>query len=815
MTVTSTGAITERRLTPRLERRSAAKPRTRFVGRASELDQVVDLVRQERLVTVLGVGGVGKTRLVLEALRRLRDSFPGGVELVELAGVRDPSLVMPTIAAAVGVSAASDDDLLSAFDERFADETLLVLDNFEHLLPSAPALGVLVDACPYLHVVVTSRAPVRLGGEREFLLGPLAVPPPSGGGEEGRPDLDIESVELFLDRAHARGVKTPAEPEDVSALLELCRRLGGWPLAIELAAARAKLLGLRGLAQRLSDPLSTLTDGSVDAAPRHRTISDTIKWSYDLLAQDDRRAFAALSIFVGGVTVESAASVLRLPEPRIALEVIGRLVDQTLLEVDLDGPEARFSMLEPVREFAALHLSPARRRSLARRHFHYFLTLAEAEASRERGGEQTTWLQRLTVERANIRQALAFARDAGDSVGLLRICVALERRFWLASGDLNLGESRSWLETALSMSAEAPPALRARAYMRLAWALDTTPDDVLGALRRGLEEFERARDRSGQVEALSGIGTVATHLGDWSGAEATLNGALELAAALGEMRPDLVVELLIPLGQAAAGRGDNARARDLYDEAVRLARSVGDDWALGYGMSNLGQLAIVEGDVVAAETALASSRQLALRNGDIEEYVAATMYLTAARLSAGDLEGARPLIVEGAGKDNRIASRVLTLDAIGLWLTVSGKRDAGFACTSVADRAARGRITRRTSWGPLRRAVEERMRPATASESMNADVPEMSLGTAIAFGLEQLGGEIAKSQLQHELSAREREVLALVVKGRSDAEIAAALFISKKTVSVHVSRIKSKLQADSRIGIALAATRRDAHATEP
>jgi non-specific serine/threonine protein kinase len=757
------------------------------------------------LVTLIGAGGVGKTRLLIEAMPRVSGRFPGGVELVELAGLTDPGLLLSAVASGVGVAPSSAEDVLPALVERFGDDTLVALDTFERLLPAASILAALLDACPRLHVVVTSRAALRLSGEREFVVGPLEVPPLNWRPADADAIVSVASAALFLDRARSRGLETPLAGEDIAAVVEICRRLGGWPLAIELAAARVKLLGLPTLAARLADPLSTLTGGSIDAAPRHRTISDTIAWSSDLLAPADRESFAALSTFAGGFTVEAADAILDARSAGGSLDVVGRLVDQTLLEVSLSGPEARFSMLEPVREFASSSLTPELRRSLARRHFDWFLSLAEREAGLERGADQPAWVKRITAEGDNIRQALGYARDAADAVGLLRLAGALERRFWLVIGDAALAECRSWLEAALALGSNAPHALRGRVLMRLAWAIETSPHSVVAVLRRALGEFEQAADLEGQVDALSGLGTVAAHVGEWDEAEATLKRALEVARTLGS-RPDLLVELLIPLGQVESGRGNLVAARSFFEEAMRVARASGDAWGVAYGLSHLGQLEIVEDELDAAERALASGREIAREVGDIEEYVAATVFLSAAKMLTGEIDDARALIMEAAGADNRVTSRILVLDAISLWLSVSGNADAGAVCLAVADRMAHERVAMRMPWIPIRRVVEERLRPGIRPKPAPDVKTTFSLTAAIAFGLDQLSGEIS-TRSATQLSAREREVLAYVVKGASDAEIGTSLFISKKTVSVHVSRIKDKLHAESRIGIALAARR--------
>jgi predicted ATPase/DNA-binding CsgD family transcriptional regulator len=780
--------------------------RTRFVGRADELRKLAAMVPRERLITLVGAGGVGKTRLIREAIPSIQTEFPGGVELVELAALDDPSLVLLVIAGAVGVSTRSGEDPLPALAEHFESKTLVVLDSFERLIAATPRISEILDACPQLHLVVTSRVALRIAGERELAIGPLAIPP-SARLTLGMDDVwSSEALTLLVDRAAARGLELPVAREDLAAAVEICRRLGGWPLAIELAAARVKILGLRGVAKALSDPLTILGDGAADGERRHRTISDAIGWSYDLLTTADRKAFMALSAFAGGFTLDAAAHVAGPRDARDAIDTIGRLVDQSLLDVDLASPTARFSMLEPVREFAASRLSQRRRDTLARRHLDYFIALAEREALVERADDQASWLGRMTAERDNVRQALTYARGVGDTIGLLRLVGALERRFWIASGDLGLTEARAWLESAIALGGAAPPNVRAGALMRLAWAIDTAPQDVLSALERALVEYERAGDRDGQIEALSGIATVAAHIGLWAEAERTVDRAFSIRGDQGG-RPDLTVELLIPLGQAELGLGRAGRARELFEEAVRVARESADDWGVAYGMSQLSQLALIEDRPDAAERFAEVGRDLSRRIGDLEEYVAATAFLATARLLRGDAEGSRALILDAAAADSRVASRVLVLDVISLWLSAVGQDEAAAVCLGVAERFASDRITRRRSWIAIRAAVEPRLRPRTPRPPRSRDDRGLSLNAAITFGLDLLASPVSKPPANRRLSAREQEVLAELVKGRSDAEIAADLFISKKTVSVHISRIRDKLGADSRVGIVLAALR--------
>ncbi|MDX1530072.1 MAG: protein kinase, partial [Rhodothermales bacterium] len=417
-------------------------PLTSFVGREVEVERLGRLLEAARLVTLTGPAGTGKTRLAVEAARRIEHGFADGAAFVPLAPVRDPALVPSALAQALGVEASG-----PALPDALADalrgcELLLVLDNFEQVTAAAPAVGALLGACPRLRVLATSRVPLRLSGEREAPVPPLAVPEP-----EATPDPDgllaHAAVRLFVERAQAVDPAFALTPENAAAVAALCARLDGLPLAIELAAARTKLFAPAALLARLGHRLDLLANRMHDRPARHHTLRQALAWSYDLLGPEEQRLYRRLGVFRGGCTIEAAEAVAGLDGADDVLDGLAALVDHSLLRTTTgaDG-EPRFEMLETVRTFALERLAEAGERAEAQgAHAHHVLDLAERAAPELTGAEQGTWLDRLDAEHDNLRAALDAAEADGDTGLGLRLGTALWR-FWLVRGHLAEGRRR-------------------------------------------------------------------------------------------------------------------------------------------------------------------------------------------------------------------------------------------------------------------------------------------------------------------------------------------------------------------------------------
>jgi predicted ATPase/DNA-binding CsgD family transcriptional regulator len=797
--------------------------RTSFVGREREVDRIRGLLADTRLLTLTGPGGIGKTRLAIEAARRSSKRFVGGIYFVELAGLRDPGLLLATIGGALGIGQSDGASAIEALVQRLGrPETLLVLDNFEHLSSAGPTVGELLATSSTLRIAVTSRAPLHLAGEQEYPVAPLELAEPDGSVAADRL-REIESVALFVERSRSVRLDVALTESSLRSIAEICRRLDGLPLAIELAAARTKVLSAEALLLRLEHRLPALAIGPADAPARQRTVQATIKWSYDLLSSSEQRTFTRLGVFVGGFGFRAAAEVLQgdveLDEGDV-LEPTSRLVDHSLLQVDreVDG-ETRFRMLEPIREFALDRLSLPELRELRDRHLGHYLGLAEAEQAHERGADQRAWIRRLVADKDNIRAALAHAHEERDAVRALRLAGALERRFWLASGDLDLEEGRRWLDAALAVAPLAPAALRARALLRLAETNALPSDRIFAVLNEALAEYSRAGDEAGVAEALSALGSMEIYGDDLAAAKAHLTRALALARRI-DSRPERLVTLLVSLGLLAYRRREPGWGREHFEEALAMARQAGDASGLGTALGHLGRVALTAGDTARATAWYAENVELVRSIGDLEQLGLALCDLASARIESGELEPARQLIREAAATTRRLNwwYQVRVIDAVAQWLFAAGAVDEAVMCLSAADRT---RSDTEMNWDPDRVATRNGLldrarrvlhRPVfatawAAGQTMTLGaVLEGSL-TSMEAAIVQADGMAAPKTRGRDLSPRELEVVALVADGRSDGEIAAELFISKKTASAHVAHIKNKLGAGSRVEIAVAAIR--------
>ncbi|MFL5944894.1 MAG: AfsR/SARP family transcriptional regulator [Gaiellaceae bacterium] len=555
-------------------------PVTPLHGRERELSALADLIRDDatRLVTLTGIGGIGKTRLALELARRLTPEFPHGAVVATLASVRDAALVPRAILEALAVPEAGDpDDQLAATlrDSRL----LLVVDNFEQVLDAASTIARVLLAAPGVRIVATSRAPLHIAAEREFPVPPLA---------------DDEAAELFVSRAQAADATFELSEQNAAAVAELCARLEGLPLAIELAAARTKLLAPATLLARLTNRLALLTGGRRDAPEHQQTLRATFDWSYDLLAPSAQELFAQLSVFSGGWTLAAAEAVCGA-----TLEDLGALVDESLVTRAREG--GRFSMLEIVREYALERRGA--HDELRRRHLDYFVALAEEAEPELAKGDQATWFARVEDEHDNIREALTYAFERRDATSALRLVVGI-RRFWQIHG--HLAEGREALDAALALAPDAPSELRSN--------------------------------------ALNMIGILAGEQGDFDAARLNFTAALDDARAIGATRP--LSSALVNLGTLAFFGGDHDTARELYQESIEHFEALGDLRGQALANENLGLMALTGDDLPGAVRWLRAAQELARTDGDDRETAAAGRSLAAALTEVGETDEARLLLEE-------------------------------------------------------------------------------------------------------------------------------------------------------------------------
>ena len=801
---------------------------TSFVGRSRELAELEAALDGARLVTVVGPGGCGKTRLALEFAARGRALSPD-LQFVDLAPITDAALLPVSIATVLGVREVAGEALQDTLARRIGDrEVVLVLDNLEQLPAAGPVIAELLAASPGLRVLATSRAPLRVRGEHEYPLAPLQLPGPV---ELGSLDdlAEVEAVRLFVERARAIDPAFALSSENAVAVAGICARLDGLPLAIELAAARTRLFTPTALLARLDRRLPVLTEGPMDAPIRQRTLRSTIGWSFDLLSERDQRVFASLSVFAGGFTLAAAESVAVDPaDPNAGPDVLtslDHLVEQNVLTVaaDADG-EPRFRMLETIREFAWDQLPEPDEVGLRDRHLAYFVALAERAEPELRGPDQAAWLRRLTAEQADIRAALAWAQEADRDESMLRLAAALKRRFWHDAG--GLGEGLRWLEASLAVAADAPAALRVKAQQRAAWIVWE-----MGDVDRSEELLEASLaaadddDHPSRFEALIGLSHRALRTGgpELDAAAERMAEAIEHARHDGT--PGALVEPLIVAGQLAQARRDLAQARAHFEEALDMARAAGDVWGAASALTQCGALALAAGEHSHAEALLAESVRLLIESGDRGVVFAhATGALAQALTAQGKLEAARSRLREGGGAvggmENPPGDSFL-LEGAGAWLAAAaGMLPAAVEAWAAAEAyrtdhrwpvLPEEEKLRRRSWTATREALGTVRFEMLWARGRSRDVQEALAVAMVAVGAADLQDLPAAPpparRGRFDLTPREQEVLALVASGMSDGEIARSLVISKKTVSVHVANIKAKLGASSRVEVATIALR--------
>ncbi len=557
--------------------------RTAFIGREQEVARVRELLKGPGLLTLTGPGGSGKTRLSLQAARELLDDYPGGVFFVQLEAITDPLLVPSAIAGTVGVRSEGARPILDILREHVRDrEMLLVLDNFEQVLGAAPVVGDLLDAAPQLRVLATSREPLHVAGEQELAVPPLA---------------ESEAVGLFVQRAAAVDPAFERTEANAPAIAEICRRLDGLPLAIELAASRVKLLSPGAILERLGSRLELLAGGPVDLPARQRTLREAIAWSHDLLDESERVLFRRLAVFAGGWTLEAAEAVAGADLGGDALEVLGSLIDKSLvIRVPSASGGSRFGMLETIREFARERLEEAEEGGAVRdRHFRYFLERAVAAEPQLRLADQRRWLDELEEEHDNLRGALRWAADDRRTLEGLRFAAALWR-FWHLHA--HLAEGRRWLEEVLALpGAEEPTTERWAALTALGglayWQQDL--DGIRQAYEGSLVLARDLGDREAEAEALYNMAYVKAAEGDFEEAIALAEESLARSRELGFDR--VAGDCLFLLGIGARLMGDLDKAQALTDESLQTHRARGDRFGGTIALYAVGRVAFAQGDM--------------------------------------------------------------------------------------------------------------------------------------------------------------------------------------------------------------------------
>lgn len=621
---------------------------TSMVGRDREVEASRVLLRsaEVRLMTLTGPGGIGKTRLGLQVAADLADDFQDGVYYVPLADISDSDGVAPTIARALSIREVDDRSLVERLKEHLRHkQLLLLLDNFERVLGAASLMAALLAAAPHLKLLITSQARLHIRGEREISVQPLELP-----NLNRLPPLDelahFPAVALFVERAESVKRDFQLTADNAAAVAEICHRLDGSPLAIELAAARLKVLSPTAMLARLGQRLPLLTGGHRDLPERHQTLRAAIAWSHGLLEEEEQVLFRRLAAFRGGCSFETAEEVCAVASD-VGIDVLnalGSLVDKSLLRQEEDVEDSsRFKMLESIREFASEELKRSGEAlEVQRKHAAAFLTLAEQAEPELAGPQRATWLNRLELEHDNLRGALQWSTEAGEGDERLRLGGAMWT-FWSVRG--HWSEGREWLERALAADAASggDPCSAARAKaLGAAGNLARMQGDQAAALElqeEGLRIWRLVGDKAGCAQALASLGFMAYRQDEFAKAKAYFEESLTIRRAMGDRSG--VASVLTNLGLAAYGSGEYDAAHKHYEESLAIRRAMGDRTNIAPTLNSLGEVARILGDLDRAEKLYQESLVLCREAGSKNGIAVLLQNLGHVMKFRGDLDRAR------------------------------------------------------------------------------------------------------------------------------------------------------------------------------
>jgi non-specific serine/threonine protein kinase len=771
-----------------------------------------------RLLTLTGAGGSGKTRLALEVARRLVAKYPDGVWLVELAPLSEGALVPKEVAEALGVPERPAQPLADTLAEVLRDrELLLLVDNCEHLLETtAHLIDSLLDSCPHLSILATSREAIGVEGEARWLVPPLSVPEYGPSSEE----LGVyESVRLFVERAGGRDPSFSLNPQNARAVAEICGRLEGIPLAIELAAARVGTLSLEQISERLGSSLDFLTRGGRTAEPRQRTLKGALDWSHELLSESEKVLFRRLSVFAGGWTLKTAETVASGDgvEEGEVLDLLSGLVEKSLvLAEEHEGVGVRYRMLEPVKQYAREKLEEAgESATVRRRHADFFLALAQRARPELRGPEDRKWLERLEREHDNMRAALSFALESDEAEMALRMAGALGT-FWHMHSHSD--EGRTWLEVALARDKGAPVVVRIRALEALYWlAHDRWDHDRAEAIAREAMELSADAEIEDSLAASLRIMSAgpAWVRGDYGRGRELLEQSLRISREAGDRI--LVAEALLQLAATAWGMGNTERGKEIYEEGIILCREAGYTFRLPDFLFSLGYQLLLEGDYERGAALNEEAVAICREHGYKRSLNFALDNLGWATLLQGDHARARSFYEESLGISKELGDKACaseSLDGLACIAGATGEpaRAARLfgAAEAMRDTLSEAVVFQHTpeeaAWREPSRARARSRLGETAWEGTLSEGQAMGLKEAIEYALSPekpsattpAPEQPSTSRPPAGLTTREVEVLGLVATGMTNAQVAERLFLSPRTVQRHLNSVYHKIGVGSR-----------------
>jgi non-specific serine/threonine protein kinase len=742
---------------------------TGLVGREADVERVTGLLSSTRLVTLVGTGGVGKTRLALHVATGTAGNYADGAWLVELAALSEPALVPQAVARVLGVVDQPGHAIQEALTALLRSRhSLLLLDNCEHLIGAcAELVRALLSECPRVTVLATSREPLRVPGEMTWRVSSLAVPDPSVSLPLDELQ-DYGAIRLFVERATAVRSDFALTTRTSQAIAQICTQLGGIPLAIELAAARVRVLPVAQLLVRLRDGFGLLSGGSRAAPTRQQTLHATLEWSFDLLSQSERALFRRLAVFAGGFALEGAEAVCSGGEvaQRDVVELLTNLIDKSLVVLEHEQEAARYTLLEPIRRFGLERLfGSGEAEALQRGHAAYYLALAEHAAAQLRGPGQAGWLDRLELEHENLRAVLRRAVESGDAETALRLASALWF-FWRVRG--HLSEGQHWLETALAQPGGSTGA-RARAFLGAGFLalFRSDYDQAAAAADSSLAIHIELDETEGIAYSLHLRSAVALARGEYEAARALSEQALPLFRSLGDRWG--AAYALVSLGSTLWRLGEHANALSLFEEAVTTLRELGDRWSASRVSVFLGALVYTHGDHERAVVLVTNSLAVLHEQDSRREL----------------LEGMRVLAALAAGSQPERAGRLFgAAEAMSEAAGMIGPSPVspGYTQAMAMARASLGEAPFAQAWSDGRAmSIEQAVSYAVAAEARTSP-PGAHPGSL--------------------LTRREREVAALIARGSTNREIAAQLVIAEGTAERHVGNVLSKLGLRSRAHVA-------------